>query len=66
MFFLKKNISYNIYYNISYIYILIFSIYTFYNMPPQAEGGGSIRNLKRKVVKEIVESGLMKTFTSLS
>ena len=35
-------------------------------MPPQAEGGGSIRNLKRKVVKEIVESGLMKTFTSLS
>ena len=33
-------------------------------MPPQAEGGGSTRRLKRKVVNEEVGSGLVKTSTS--
>jgi hypothetical protein len=32
-------------------------------MPPQAEGGGSTRRLKRKVVNE-VGSGLVKTSAS--
>ena len=44
-------------YNISYIS-------TFYNMPPQAEGGGSTRSLKRKAVNEEVRSGLVKTLAS--
>jgi len=44
-------------YSISYIS-------TFYNMPPQAEGGGSTRNLKQKAVKEEVGSGLVKTSAS--
>jgi hypothetical protein len=44
-------------YNISYIS-------TFYNMPPQAEGGGSTRSLKRKAVNEEVGSGLVKTLAS--
>jgi len=44
-------------YNISYIS-------TFYNMPPQAEGGGSTRSLKRKAVNEEVGSGLVKTSES--
>jgi len=47
----------------------IFYISTFYNMPPQAEGGGSTRNsstlsLKRKAVNKEVGSGLVKTSTS--
>ena len=46
-------------YSISYIS-------TFYNMPPQVEGGGSTRSLKRKTVKEEVGSGLVKTSTSWS
>jgi hypothetical protein len=33
-------------------------------MPPQAEDGGSIQNLKRKAVKEAVGSGLVKTSAS--
>jgi len=33
-------------------------------MTPQAEDGGLTRNLNRKVVKEAVESGLVKTSTS--
>jgi len=33
-------------------------------MPPQTEGGGSTRSLKRKAVNEEVESGLMKTSAS--
>jgi hypothetical protein len=44
-------------YNISYIS-------TFYNTPPQAEGEGSTRNLKRKAVNEEVRSGLVKTLAS--
>jgi len=44
-------------YNISYIS-------TFYNMPPQAGGGGSTRSLKRKAVNEEVGSGLVKTSAS--
>jgi len=44
-------------YNISYIS-------TFYNIPPQAECGGSTRNLKRKAVNEEVRSGLVKTLAS--
>jgi hypothetical protein len=39
----------------------IFYISTFYNMPPQAEGGGSTRSLKRKAVNEEVGRGLVKT-----
>ena len=46
-------------YSISYIS-------TFYNIPPQAEGEGSTRSLKRKTVKEEVGSGLVKTSTSWS
>jgi hypothetical protein len=42
----------------------IFYISTFYNMPPQAEGGRSTRSLKRKAVKEDVGSGLVKTSAS--
>jgi hypothetical protein len=37
---------------------------TFYNMPPQAEGRGSTRSLKRKAVNEAIESDLIKTSTS--
>jgi len=33
-------------------------------MPPQAEGGGLTRNLKRKVVNEEVASGLVKISAS--
>jgi hypothetical protein len=44
-------------YNISYIV-------TFYNMPPQAEGGGSTRSLKRKAVNEAVGSDLVNTSTN--
>jgi len=44
--------------------IYIFYINTFYNMPPQAESGGSTRNLKRKAVNEEVGSGLVKTLAS--
>jgi len=33
-------------------------------MLPQAEGGGSTRNLKQKSVNEAVGSGLVKTFAS--
>ena len=33
-------------------------------MPPQAEGGGSTRSLKRKAVNEKVGSGLVKTSAS--
>jgi hypothetical protein len=46
-------------YNISYIS-------TFYNMPPQAEGGGSTRSLKWKAVNEEVGSGLVKISASWS
>jgi hypothetical protein len=35
-----------------------------YNMPPQVEGGGSIRSLKRNAVNEEVGSGLVKTSAS--
>jgi len=42
----------------------IFYISTFYNMPPQAEGGGSTRSLKRKAVNEAVGIGLVKTSAS--
>jgi len=49
-------------YNISYIQYSYIS--TFYNMPPQAEGGGSTRSLKRKAVNEEVGSGLVKTSAS--
>jgi hypothetical protein len=42
----------------------IFYISTFYNMPLQAEGGGSTRSLKRKAIDEEVGSGLVKTSTS--
>jgi len=42
----------------------IFYISTFYNMPPQAEGGGSTPSLKRKAVNEAVGSGLVKTSAS--
>jgi len=33
-------------------------------MPPQAEGGGSTRSLKRKAVNKEVGSGLVKTSAS--
>lgn len=42
------------------ILLIIFSIYTFYNMSYHAEGGGSTQNLKRKAIKKVVESGLVK------
>jgi hypothetical protein len=44
-------------YNISYIV-------TFYNTPPQAEGGGSTRSLNLKAVNEEAGSGLVKTSAS--
>jgi hypothetical protein len=47
-----------------YFLYSIFYISTFYNMPPQAEGGGSTQSLKRKAVKEEVGSGLVKTSAS--
>ena len=47
------------------IILIIFPIYTLYNMPSQDEGGGTTRNLKRKIVKETVESGLVKTYYKL-
>jgi hypothetical protein len=46
-------------YNISYID-------KFYNIPPQAEGGGSTWSLNRKVVNGAVESSLVKTYASWS
>jgi len=39
---------------------IIFSIYTFYNMCYQAEGEGSTQNMKRKAIKEVIKSGLVK------
>jgi hypothetical protein len=46
-------------YNISYIG-------TFYNIPLQAEGGGSTWSLNRKAVNGAVGSGLVKTSASWS
>jgi diketogulonate reductase-like aldo/keto reductase len=44
----------------------IFYISTFYNMPPQVEGGGSTWKLKWKAVNEAVGSGLVKTLLLLN
>jgi hypothetical protein len=49
---------------LQYFLYSIFHISTFYNMPPQAEGGGSTRRLKRKAVNEEVGSALVKTSAS--
>jgi hypothetical protein len=57
----NKGIDYN-----TRIVPIIFPIYTSYNMPSQAKGGGSTRSLKWKAVKEAVGSGLVKTFASWS
>jgi hypothetical protein len=47
------------------IMLIIFPIYTLYNMPSQDEGGGTTWNLKRKIVKKAVKSGLVKTYYKL-
>jgi hypothetical protein len=49
---------------LQYFLYSIFYINAFYNMPPQVEGEGSTRSLKRKAVNEEVESGLVKTSAS--
>jgi hypothetical protein len=53
-------------YNISYTVCLQYFLYRCINMPPQIEDEGSARNLKWKVVKKVVGSGLVKTSASLS
>jgi hypothetical protein len=50
--------------NIFYIVCLQYFLYRYINMPPQAEGGGSTKSLKRKAVNKVVGNGLVNTSAS--